>query len=172
MRILLRVLARLAELWLIHLVQGFLQFVARIGEVLQQLHFVIEVNQESLVFVGAQNVVEERLTGVAFVGDHGALAAAGVHEQTQRERQVGIARKIGDGLGAAVFIDDEVVLAQGRDQRALLVAHRSDHVDDLDLDGDRRLRRLGWRLLLGLLLPGGHDDASQQDQAEEQRDLT
>lgn len=66
------------------LVESRLQILARGGEILgQQLDFEIEVDDEGQVAVFPQNLVEEFEAGGALVVEHGALAAARIHQQAQ-----------------------------------------------------------------------------------------
>ena len=124
--------------------RGF-QFLVRRGQVLQQLHLAIEVNQEGLVLV-AQQVGEKAAAGVALIRQNAPLAHAGIHQQPQRQRQIGLARKIRDRLRAPVFFQFEIVLTQIPYDLAFLVAHGGEHIHHLDVDRDGGLIRRGFVL--------------------------
>ena len=81
-------------------IQRRLQLRARGGQVLQELDVPIEVNDEGLVLVGAHQVVEEAVAGGALLVQHAPLAHAGVHQQPERERKVGLFSEIADGFAA------------------------------------------------------------------------
>ena len=69
----------------------------------------------------------------------GALTAAHVDHQPERERNIDAAREEGDLLGHAVFEDFEVVLRQVGDQLPLIVAHREADIDQMHVGTKRRL---------------------------------
>jgi hypothetical protein len=54
---------------------------------------------------------EERYASPALAFENLPLAGAGVHQQSERERQVVVTHEVGDGLGAAVFLHGEVVMS-------------------------------------------------------------
>ena len=69
------------------------------------------------------------------------LAAAGVDQKAESDRQVRFTRKKRDLLLGAVFGDFEIVLLQvGNDLLGFLVAHRSEQVDEIDLHANALLR--------------------------------
>ena len=113
-----------------------LQLLAGGGQVLQKFHFPIEMNHEGLVLILAQHVVQKTVAGGALLVEDATLAPARVHQQAERQRQVGLPGEIGDRLEVPVFLQLEVILAQVGDDLAVLVAHGREHVDDLDLDAD------------------------------------
>src|ERR1700723_624920 len=115
--------------------RGF-KFLSRRSEILQQFHFVIEMNQESLIlFFFPQGVIHESGTRAAFLIEHAALAQAGIHEEADCERQIILPRKIGNRLRTPVFVQSKIVLGQIRDDLAVLVAHDGGNRDDIRLNG-------------------------------------
>src|SRR5258708_35188577 len=70
--------AGLGELRGVELIDGCEEFFARSGEVLEEVDFVIEMDEEGLVFVFAEDVIEERAAGGALLLCVAALAEAGV----------------------------------------------------------------------------------------------
>src|SRR5258708_31525558 len=71
----------LGELRGVELIDGREEFFARSGEVLEEFDFVIEMDEKGFVFVFAEDVIEERAAGGAFLIKDAALAEAGVHEE-------------------------------------------------------------------------------------------
>jgi hypothetical protein len=59
------------------------EFPARSGEVLKEFDFVIEMDEESLIFVFAQDTIEEGAAGGALLIENTALAEAGVDEEAE-----------------------------------------------------------------------------------------
>src|SRR5271157_535226 len=132
----------LRELRIVEFFQRCLQLLARRSQVLQELDLPIEVDYEGLVLVvWAHEVVEEAVAGDALLLDQTALARAGVHQQSQGEGHVSHLGEIVDGLRLAVLLQFEVVFGQVVDDLPVLVEHRGENVDDLDVRGE------GWRLL-------------------------
>src|SRR5207244_7912352 len=80
----------------LYLVQRGLQFLPRGGHVLKKLDFRVEVNDEGAVFPRTHHLVKECVTGVALLIEHPQLAEAGINQQSQREWQICVARKILD----------------------------------------------------------------------------
>jgi hypothetical protein len=56
----------------------------------------------------------------------------GVHQQSKRQRQAGLPRRIADGLRRSVLIQQEIVLREIGHHFALLVAHCGEEIDHLD----------------------------------------
>jgi site-specific DNA recombinase len=94
---------------------------ARRSETLQHLHVDVEMRDESPIAI-AQYLVEKRVTCASFALQHARLAAAGIHQQSDRERQAGFLRKVADGLRHAIFQQHEVVAIQIFDEPAFPVA--------------------------------------------------
>ena len=80
-----------------------LQFLVRRGQVLEKFHVAIEVDQEDPVLAFAHHVIEKALARTALLSQHAPLAEARIHEQAQRQREIGLARTISDGLRPPVF---------------------------------------------------------------------
>ncbi|MCX6626094.1 MAG: hypothetical protein NTW28_00495 [Candidatus Solibacter sp.] len=124
------------------ILQRLFQQLARRGDILQEFHIEIEVDHKRHILLGTQHLFEEAVTGRTLFFDQAALAPAGIHQQAERKRQIAFLRKITDDLGAAVLIQQEVVLGEVLDDRARLVAHVGKQVDYLDAGGKR------WFILL------------------------
>ena len=75
----------------VQLVQSLLELLARVGEVFEQLHLEVEVDDERLVLIRPQHLLDKADAGAALVGNHAPLAAAGIDQQPQREGKVGLA---------------------------------------------------------------------------------
>ena len=71
------------ELRRVDLVDSSLEFLAGRLEVLEELDFAIELDDEGLIFVLAKDAVEERAAGGEFLVKNAALAEAGVNEQAE-----------------------------------------------------------------------------------------
>src|ERR1700688_5318604 len=96
------------------------------------------MDEEGFVFVSAQDVIEERAAGGAFLVENLALAEAGVDEETEGEREVGFLGEIGDGLGLAVLVESEVVFGEVADDVAVFVADGGEKIYGGDIDRDGR----------------------------------
>jgi hypothetical protein len=120
------------------LVDGREEFLAGRGEVLKEFDFAIEMDEESLIFIFAQDAIEERVAGGAFLIEDAALAEAGINEEAEGEREVGLLGEVGDGLGLAVLFESEVVFGEIADEVAVFVADGGEEIDGGDVDGDGR----------------------------------
>jgi len=118
------------------LIDGGLEFLARGGEVLEEFDFVIEVDEEGFVFVFAEDMVEEGMAGGAFLVENAALAEAGVDEEAEGEREIGLFGEIGDGLGLGVLIEGEVVFREIAEEVAVFVADGGEKIYGGDVYGD------------------------------------
>jgi hypothetical protein len=65
------------------LIDGGQEFLAGRREVLEEFDFVIEMDEESFIFVFAQDSIEEGAASGAFLIEDAALAEAGVHEEAE-----------------------------------------------------------------------------------------
>ena len=128
----------LRELRAVDLVDGGEKFLAGRGEVLEEFDFVIEVDEEGFVFVFAQDAIEERAAGGAFLVEDAALAEAGVNKKAEGEREIGFFGEIGDGLGLGVLFEGEVVFGEIADEIAVFVADGGEEIDGGDVEGDGR----------------------------------
>ena len=130
-------------------IERLLQLLARRSQILQQFHFVIEVDDEGHILIFAKHLVEEAIAGVALGFDKPALAHAGIHQQPERERKIALLGEVADGLRPAVLGQGEIVLGQIADDVALLVADGREDVDNFDIGGEGRIgrgrRRAGGR---------------------------
>ena len=104
---------------------------------MQQFHIEIEMNHKRHVLLGAQHLFEEPETGRPLFFNQPALAAAGVHQQAEREGQVALLGEIGDRLGAAILLQDKIVLGEVLHDTARLVTHIRKQIDHLDAGGKR-----------------------------------
>ena len=129
---------RLRKLWSSHLVQRGLQFLPRRRQILQQLHFAIEVNQKGLIAILAQYVIHEGPAGAALPIQKPPLAHAGVHQQSQDQRQIGLLREIFYRLRMPILLQNKIILGQILDQFSVFVPHAGQHVYDAHVDGNRR----------------------------------
>ena len=128
--------AGLGKLRGVDLIDGGLEFLARGGEVLEEFDFVIEMDEEGFVFAFAEDAIEEGTAGGAFLVEEAALAEAGVDEEAESERKVGLFSEIGDGLGVGVLFEGEVVFGEIADEVAVFVADGGEEIDSGDVDGD------------------------------------
>ena len=96
------------------------------------------MDEEGFVFVFAQDAIEERAAGGALLVEDAALAEAGVDEEAEGEREVGLFGEIGDGLGLAVLVESEVVFGEIADEVAVFVADGGEEIDGGDVEGDGR----------------------------------
>ena len=117
-------------------VQRLLQAVNGAGEVLQKIDVHIEADYEGFVLF-TQDFAEEVAADFLFHIEHARLAAAGVDQDAEGEREIGFGGEIFDGLGLAVFRHLEVVLRQAGDEAALFVLHIEKQLDDIDIDLER-----------------------------------
>ena len=120
------------------MINGGLEFLARGGEILEEFDFVVEVNDKGLVFVLAEDAIEERAAGGAFLVEEAELAEAGVDEEAEGEREVGLFGEIGDGLGLGVLFEGEVVFGEIADEVAVFVADCGKEIDGGDVYADGR----------------------------------
>ena len=105
-----------------------------LGQILQQFNLEIEVDDACLVLaLVAQHVVKEGVAGGTFFVEQAPLAQAGVHQQPEGERVIGVTREVLDGLRTTVFFQLEIVFAEIADHGAVLVANRSEQIDDLHI---------------------------------------
>ena len=146
--------------------ERYFEFLARRSEVLQEVHFVIELDDEGFVLVFAQGVIEEGVAGVALLVQNAPLAQARVHQETQRQRKIGILREIADGLRVAILIQHEIVLGQVANEKPMLVAHGGEHAYHFDVHGDGR----GLQSLRALLAAQRRRDEWKQYEQEERRE--
>ena len=98
-----------------------------------EIHGDVEIDQEGQVF-GGQNVAQEGCADFLLHGQHTGLAAAGIDQQAQRERLVGLRCEILDCLRLAVFTDLEIFFFQIRNQGSALVFDVEVEVDYLYVD--------------------------------------
>jgi hypothetical protein len=124
------------ELRRVDLIDGGLEFLARRGEVLEELDFAIEMDDEGFVLVLAKDVVEEGAAAGEFLVEDAALAEAGVNKEADSEQEVGFPGEIADGLGFAVLFKKEVVLGEIVDEGVVFIADGNEKIDGADVDGD------------------------------------
>src|SRR4029077_9661340 len=112
------------------------EFLTRGGEVLEEFDFVVEMDEEGFVLVFAQDAIEEGAAGGAFLVEEAALAEAGVDEEAEGEREIGLFGEIGDGLGLGVLFESEIVFGEIADEVAVFVADGGEEIDGGDVYGD------------------------------------
>src|ERR1044071_10276673 len=92
---------------------------------------------------------------MALLFQNAPLAQAGIHQQAERERQISIVRKVADRLRTPVLFQQKIVFSQVANDLAVLVAHRSGHINyfyrDAKSGGLLCVRCVGWLLSRGLL---------------------
>src|SRR5262249_32169404 len=92
------------------------------------------------ILIFSDDLVKKGRAGVAFIGKRGPDAHAGVNEQSQLERQIGLAGEVLNGLWTPVFLGEEVFFRKIADVLSLLIAHGCEEINYLDR---RRKRGLG-----------------------------
>src|SRR4030081_3202771 len=99
----------LAVGWRLEQFQRCLQLFTGWSQVLQQFYFTIKVNEEGFVLFLHEHLIEKTAARVALRVEDVGLTAAGVDEQTQRERKIRFLRKKTEGLRAGIFPKCEIV---------------------------------------------------------------
>src|SRR5689334_24437942 len=93
---------------------------------------------------------------MALLFQNAPLAPTGIHQQTKRERQISIVRKVADRLRTPILFQQKIVFSQIVDDLSVLVAHRSRHIHyfyrDAKSGGLLRILRVGGWLLGRCLL--------------------
>src|SRR5208283_1732193 len=89
-------------------VQRGLQLLPRGGEVLEEFHFPIKVNDKGLVLVDAQHLIEKGGAGVALLAENTPLAEAGIHQKAEGQRKIRLMREVANGLRAVIFFQLEI----------------------------------------------------------------
>jgi hypothetical protein len=120
----------------IDLIDGGLKFLAGGSDVLIELDFMVEMNDEGFVFVFAQQVIEKRAAGREFLIEDTALTHAGVDEQAKGEWEIGLFGEIGDGLRMAVLGENKVVFGEVIDNFGVFVTDGGEEIDGVDFDSD------------------------------------
>ena len=113
------------------------------GEILQQTGIDVEVDDEGFIFVG-QDLFQERATDFLLHVENSQLTAAGVDQDSERERQVGLGGKIFHGLRLAVFRDIKISFGKVRHECAVLVFDVKENLHDVDV----HLQSFGGLLIL------------------------
>src|SRR4029077_5581884 len=122
--------------WRLQQFERRLQLFTGRSQILQQLHFTVKVNEESLVLGLDEHLIEKTAARIPLRVEDIGLTAAGVNQQTQRERKIRFLRKIADSLRAAVFLKREIVFSEVADDLAMFVANGDGQRDYFDVDGD------------------------------------
>src|SRR5580700_6872867 len=117
-------------------VQRRLQPVDVIGEILQQVYVAIEADDEGFVVV-AQNLFQKCAADFFLHVEDALLAAAGINEDSERERQIRFRSEVLDGLRLAVFGDCEIVFGQVGNKHALLVFYVEEELHHINVDLQR-----------------------------------
>ena len=84
--------------------------------------------------LGRSDVLEERRANFFLHVEDAHLAAAGIDQDAEGQRQIGFGLEILDGLRLAIFEDFEVVFGEVGDQRAVFVFDVEEELHDLDVD--------------------------------------
>src|ERR1700683_4275265 len=117
------------------------------------------MDKEGFVLGLHEHLIKETAACISLRIKDVGLTAAGVDQQTERERQFGFLRKIFDRLRPAIFLQREIVFGEVADDLAMLVANRDGQRYDLDVDGNGRS---------GVLSPHREADSSKNDQRGDQ----
>ena len=91
------------------------------------------MDDECLVLVLAHQVLQKGIAGDALLLQHASLTHAGVDQQTEREREIGLFGEVANRLRAAVFLKLEVVFAKVVHDLAVFVSDRRQHIHYLDV---------------------------------------
>ena len=140
--------------------QRVCQFLMRRSQILQQFHLAVEVNDESAVAIFADHLIKKAAAGAALLIEHTALAPASVDKEPERQRKVGLATEVMNGLRTAVLSESEVFFAQIVDDFPVLVSDGSQNIYHIYLDRDSGgIRRFpvgmaSWGLRRGILGQG------------------
>ena len=136
-----------------HGIDLVIQLVAGVGEVLEQLHLAVKVDDKGLVpagggfWIGRQHQLDEFLGSLALAVDRGVDAAAGVDEQAEAEGQVALGREALDDLRTPIFGEREILGGQIGDKCPVLVDDRDGKQNFACLHLDRGHGFRGRRLL-------------------------
>ena len=123
--------------------EGFLQFGARGGEVLEKLDLVGELDDKSLILRRGEHLVKEGAAGAALLIENVALREAGVDQKAEGEGKIRVLIEVADGLGMSVYLEDEVVFGEVLDERSFLVADDGRDIHKACVDGERWGSRSG-----------------------------
>jgi len=130
-----------------HAVEFVVQLVFGGGKVLQQLHFMVKMQQESLVGGLGDHLVDKFAARGTLSFEGVGLTAAGVDQQTETQRLIDGAGEALDRLRLPILGQRKVVLLEVGDDLPLLIAHRDWQNDFVGLGFDGQHRLLGRRLL-------------------------
>jgi len=83
-------------------------------------------------------VVKEGAAGGTLLIENATLTEAGVDQEAEGEREVGLFGEIGEGLGLAILLETEIVFCEIADDVAVFVADGGEEIDGGDVDGNRR----------------------------------
>src|ERR1039458_9825639 len=111
------------------------------GVVLYQFSIDAKVDDVGLILVG-KNLAQKRSADFFLHVEHSQLAAGGIDEDAERQRQVRFGGEIFNGLRLAVFEDRKVVLGKVGNERAVLVFDVEEESDHVNTDFEGFLRRL------------------------------
>ena len=96
------------------------------------------MNHECPVLLFTQDLIQEGITGTAFLSENPPLAQACVYKQPYCQGKVAFPREISNRLRMAVFFQIEIVFGQVIDNLPLLVPDRREHVDHIDINRQGR----------------------------------
>ena len=99
-----------------------------------------------------QDLLQERPANFFLHVEDALLAAAGVDQDAERERQIRFGGEVLDGLRSAVLSDVEVTFGQVGDERALFVFDVEKQLHHVDINFQRLLRLLVVAALVGASL--------------------
>ena len=121
---------------------GFQQ-VNVVGELLRDLAVSAETHDKSFVEIRPQGVLQEADRGFLFEIEAAVHRAAGIHQQSQLQRQISFAPEIHNRLRRLVVVQDgEIALVQIAHELAMVVRRNEQHIDLIHplLDGKDGIR--------------------------------
>jgi hypothetical protein len=120
----------------VYLLESGLEQWAGRGQILQELSFGSELNNECLIFRRSQHLIEEGAAGGSFLVDDFSLREACVYQQTEGKGEIGVLVEVANRLRLTVDLKDEVILRKILNERSFFVADDDREVDEAGVDGD------------------------------------
>ena len=103
--------------------------------------------RKALSFGVRKHLVEEDFAGISLLIENISLTQAGINQQSEGKRQVGVLRKVFDRLRPAIFLKNEIVLGQIADNLTFLITNGDRKRDHLDVN-----RHSGDGLAMGVVI--------------------
>src|SRR5262249_54496023 len=127
---------------------GLRQLLGVVVQVRNQFGRRIKAHYHGLILPRPDDAVDELDRGFLFELEPVANAVAGIDQNGDAQRQIGLGREFLNHLWLFVFRDGEILSAQVGDEATLLVGYREQDVNARDIDGDPRRRWVGRRRFL------------------------